>query len=388
MRSRLAAPLVLAVAAAACASPTRARRRPPAELPPAAHATGPSAGYREAMRLYAKLDLAAVESRLEAGGLTTGETALVQARLALARLDFERAYTLLEGRTDNEAAPLLWRAAWFSDRLDVVATLAKADHAFSWLGRSVAKVLPEPGRAPKQRRVGVEAVGARRVSVTGDQSFSFPCRVGGKDVRAVLDLSRAISLMPEDLLPSSGWATVTFAADGHELRVTAPFESSPGYSNMILGADLARELHLDLDLDLHKANPTLTLDLDEPAAAPGAQTLALAWPLGERPVVAATIWTDRATPAILGFSTWKYRDLELRSHWAQWHGITPSTKGSVTGVTIGTFAFKTQTVDLATDSYQLDPGDVDLAGLVALDAMRASVREFTLAAGGRELRLR
>ncbi len=393
VRAHLAHLSLLALLLPACATPTHARRRPPVEAPPAPRATGPSAAYQQAMKLYAKLDLAGAlalapedeAERVAAGGPTAGEAALVRAHVALAQLEFERAYTLLAGRTDKEAAPLLWRAAWFSDRLAETAQPAAVDARSRSLHDVVVNLRKASGRTSTTTRVEVEAVGARRVSVPGDRHFTFPCRFAGKDVRARVDLSSPISRAPDDLLASDARATVTFAADGHELRVTAPFEASRWtQGEIVLGADVARVLHVGLELP----QPALKLDLDEPVAAPGSQTLALVWPLGERPVVAATVWTDRASPAIFGFFGRSSHDLRLRARWAQWHGITSKTTGLVTGVTLGDRAVQTPDVELGTDFLELEPGDVELAGAVSLSALRLRARELVIAEGGRVMRLR
>lgn len=378
MGVRLVALVVTALAAAGCGTAPRAHRlRPSAPAPPSA-ILGPSAGYLEAMALYRRLDFAGAESRLEGEGLADGEATLVRARIALARLDFEKARELLGERTDGEALQLRWRAAWFSDRLDEVATLDVWTTRDSQFFTDVA-ALTKLRSISTHRRIEVGSDGPRRVRIDGQGGLRFPCRIAGEEAFARIDLSRPLSLAPASLLKSDGWTQVTFKSDGHEVRIRAPFVAKGWTKEVLLGADVARALHATIEFP----QPALTIDLDEPAATPITKRLQLAWPLGERPMALATLMTDRAEPVTLAFSrAWDDR-LELLPRWSQPRANAGKNPRRVRGVQLGEVLFRPEVVSFTKDLYVIDRDEIDLDVVVTLPAL--AVRAITLGTGGREL---
>lgn len=259
---------------------------PPAAVRASAPVVVPADDYvHEAEARLRALDVDGAEALLEGRPSTAPERVLRQ-RIAMARLDFDAAWRL-DDPSSPESQRLAWMIAWYRDDMATWARLfpKRPRGATSTLEMALASM---PLDTRPTRRHEVTSGSARTVSLVarsplGPLPVGIPCKVGGVDTTATIDLHVPITYVDSRLTGATAWAELVFAGTGGKALAVTTLVVPNGrvklFAGVVVGADLARFLNFSFDTNTSKA----TFSLEAPARPPTPEVSPLFWPLGQYP---------------------------------------------------------------------------------------------------------
>jgi hypothetical protein len=276
--------------------------------PPAAQTHYPPAAekwFERARQSYRQVDLEdaalAIENSLRVAP-DRAEVRLLGARVALARLEYDRCLELVRGLTTAEARGLRGRALWYSGRLEQAADeleqlLADPDVRDPWV-RDIAKLARRgSGRHPFEM-TGSPLVAVEMPRVSGT-ALVVPLEVNGEGALAMLatNVSEAVIDGPAESEPS--WVSLRFGERVEVKDVPALHRDLSGVSRqlnapvkLLVGVNLLRRLHATFDL----AGSQFVVRRTDPPPPPYATTLKLHYLRGGGMVLRAALRAEKDAP--------------------------------------------------------------------------------------------
>jgi hypothetical protein len=230
------------------------------------------------------------------------EVRLLGARIALARLEYDRCLELVRGLTTAEARGLRARALWYAGRLEQAADeleqlLADPEVRDPW-ARDIAKLARHgAGRHPFEMSGGLlAAVEMPRVAGT---ALVVPLEVNGEGALAMIatNVSEAVIDGAADGDPS--WVSLRFGERVEVKDVPALHRDLSGVSRqlnapvkLLVGVNLLRHLHSTIDL----AGAQFVVRRTDPPPPPYATTLKLHYLRGGGMVLRGALRAEKDAP--------------------------------------------------------------------------------------------
>ncbi len=230
------------------------------------------------------------------------EVRVLAARVALARLDYDRVVQLLEGIDTTDARAIRGRALWYSNRTDRAADeleklLSDPEVRDQWAAETVKLARRGAGRQPFKMSGGLLAVS--EMPHVNASSLIVPLEVNGEPALALIATN-----VPEAVIDSSGggepsWISLRFAERVEVNDVPALAQDLSGVSRqlntpikMLLGVNVLRHLHPTVD---HAGSQFVVRTFDPPPP-PQATTVKLSYLRGGGMIMRSALRAEETAP--------------------------------------------------------------------------------------------
>jgi hypothetical protein len=331
------------------------------------------------------------------------EVRMLGARIALARLEYDRCLELSRGITTVEARGIRGRALWYAGRVEqaadeLEALLVDPEVRDPW-ARDIARLARRgAGRRPFEMSGGILAV-TQMPQVSGT-SLVVPLEVNGEGALGMIATNVSEAVIDGSADGEPQWISLRFGQRVEIKDVPALSRDLSGVSRqlnapikVLVGVNLLRHLHATFDLP----GGQFVVRRTDPPAPPYATTLKLNYAKGGGMVVRAALRGEQDAPlaALMVDTTVTYPLALDESGWKK-AGIAPSKLGPIPNsstlkqalvplVKVGAFEV-TQVMAVAGAPMvsQLKAGlDMELDGLIGSGLLAAF--RVTLVDGGRTM---
>jgi hypothetical protein len=261
------------------------------------------------------------------------EVKLVAARVALARLEFDRVLQLTQGMTDREAHALRARAYWYagnvekaSEELEIL--LADPELRDPWAEQISKLARSGRGRHPFEMSGGLLA--NLEMPRLGNTTLLVPVEVNGEPALAMIATDVSDAVIDSSTAGGDGaWVSLRFAERVEVSDVPAVGRDLSGLSRqlnapikLLIGVNLLRHLHATVDF----AAGQFVVRNFEPPPPPqattvhpgyfrgGAMVLPAAFGAGnDAPQAALLVHTTMTYPVALDEAAWKKAGVDVKS---------------------------------------------------------------------------
>jgi hypothetical protein len=266
------------------------------------------------------------------------EVKLVAARIALARLEFDRVIQLTQGMTDSEARALRARANWYAGRVDqagdeLEALLADPEVRDPW-AQQVAK-LARSGRGRKPFEMSGGLLASLEMPRLGNTTLLVPVEVNGEPSLAMIATDMTEAVIDSSTGGDGAWLSLRFAERVEVSDVPAIGRDLSGLSKqlnapikLLIGVNLLRHLRATVDF----AAGQFVVRSYEPPPPPQATTLHPGYIRGGAMVVPAHFGAGADAPqaALLVHTTMTYPIALDEAGWKK-AGVDVKTMSAVPG---------------------------------------------------------
>ncbi|MBX3129230.1 MAG: hypothetical protein KF718_21105 [Polyangiaceae bacterium] len=344
---------------------------------------------------------AAVESALR---MLPDEPAvrLVAARIALARLDYDRTLQLLSGLTDEESASIRGRAYWYSGQIEKAADelerlVSNPEVRDTW-ATEVAKLARRgAGRTPFRISGGLVAVS--EMPQVASTALVVPLEVNGEQALAMIATGTAEAVVDSSRGGEPSWLSLRFGERIEVKDVPALAKDLSGLSRqlnapikMLIGVNLLRRLHPTFDF----SGGQFVVRSSDPPPPPEATTVRLSYVRGGGMLMRGSFGTEpnvrwasflvdtsMTFPLALDDGGWKKAGVPLSSL-RDVPNLGGLRAGMLPAMRLGAFELPDVPGVYGAPIAELEQGlDIDLDGLVG-SGLLAPFR-VTLVDGGRTM---
>ncbi|MGO8998769.1 MAG: tetratricopeptide repeat protein [Polyangiaceae bacterium] len=271
----------------------------------------------------------AAKSALQAAP-TDPEVKLLNARISLARLDYEDAIKLTEGMETTEAHALRGRAFWYRGDLEQAADelegmLSDPNVKDEWAREVAGLARRGVGRHPFEIEGGL--VGAVEMPPAGP-ALVVPCELEGEQVLAMIATATGEVVLDSNSRKEAAWVNLRFGEHVEIKDVPAITQDLSGLSRqmgapikLLLGVNLLRHAHATFD----RRGDQFVVRKNEPVAPPEATRVPLWYVRGGGMMVRAglaknspdksvlLVDTSSMFPVALDDALWKRAGVDLAS---------------------------------------------------------------------------
>jgi hypothetical protein len=229
---------------------------------------------------------------------------LLAARVALAKLEYDRVSTLLEGLRSADAAGLRGRALWYSGSMvraaeELERLLADPEVRDPWASEVVKLARRGAGREPFRMSGGLLAV-SDMPRVRGS-AMVVPLEVDGEPALAMIATATAEVVIDSSKGNEPKWVSLRFGEKVEVHDVPALAKDLSGISRqleapikMLIGVNLLRHVHPTIDY----VGDQFVVRTFEPPPPPEATTLPVHYVRGGGMLIRTALGTDESSPRL------------------------------------------------------------------------------------------
>ena len=259
------------------------------------------------------------------------EVKLVAARVALARLEFDRVLQLTQGLTDKESHALRARAYWYGGNVDKAAeeleiVLADPELKDPW-AEQVAK-LARTGRGRRPYEMSGGLLAALEMPRVGNTTLLIPVEVNGEPALAMIATDVCDAVIDSGTGGEGAWVSLRFAERVEVSDVPAIGRDLSGLSRqlnapikLLIGVNLLRHLRATIDFAAGqfvvrslKPPPPLATTVHPGYYRGGAMVVPAAFSAdSDAPQAALLVHTTMTYPVALDEGGWKKAGVNAKS---------------------------------------------------------------------------
>jgi hypothetical protein len=231
------------------------------------------------------------------------ETRLLAGRVALSRLDYDRAVQVMKGMTSAEARGVRGRALWYKGEVQQAADeleslLSDPNVHDGWAVEIVKLARRGVGRKPFEVKGGLLAV--MDMPRTGTASMVVPLEIDGSPALGMIATGTAEAVMDSSAGGDPSWVSLRFGERIEVRDVPVLAKDLSGISKQVnapikilIGVNLLRHLRPTIDF----AGGQFVVRTFDPPPPPAATTLRLAYARGGGMLVRGAFGTGDSAPA-------------------------------------------------------------------------------------------